>query len=153
MADEVKVIAENRKARHAYDLLERVEAGVQLMGTEVKSLRSGQAELAQAYVEIRGGEAWVVGASIPEYAQGAGANHRPDRDRKLLLHRSEIERLYERVREKGLTLVPLRLYFKGGRVKLEVALARGRNVHDKRHAIAEREVKRQIDRELKSRRR
>ncbi len=153
MADGTKSIAENRKARHNFELLERFEAGIQLTGTEVKSLRSGQVELAQAHAEIRAGEAWLVGASIPEYVQGGDANHRPDRDRKLLLHREEIARLHGKVREKGLTLVPLRLYFKDGRVKVEIALARGRNVHDRREAITEREMKRQLDRAMKTHRR
>ena len=147
-----KTIAENRKARHDYELLERVEAGIQLTGTEVKSLRAGQAQLGQAFAEIRGGEAWLVGASIPEYAMGNVSNHRPDRERKLLLHRGEIDRLYGRVREKGLTLVPTRLYFKDGRVKIEIALARGKDRGDKRRSIADRDAKRQIDRALKARR-
>ena len=147
-----KLITENRRARHDYHLLERIEAGLQLTGTEVKSLRDGGAQLGQAYAEIRDGEAWLVGASISEYAGGNIANHRPERDRKLLLHRREIDSLYGKVREKGLTLVPTRLYFKDGRVKAEIALARGKELRDKRRSIADRDANRQLERELKSRR-
>ncbi len=147
-----KPIAENRRARYDYHLLERVEAGLQLTGTEVKSLREGGAQLAQAYAEIRNGEAWLVAATIAEYVQGNVRNHTPDRDRKLLLHRREIDSLYGMVREKGLTLVPTRLYFKDGKVKVELALARGKEKGDKRRTIADRDAKRQIDRALKSRR-
>jgi SsrA-binding protein len=147
-----KLIAENRKARHDYHLLERVEAGLVLTGTEVKSLRDGRATLGQAWADIREGEAWLQGAEIATYAQGNVANHEPTRPRKLLLHRRELDRLYAQVREKGLTLVPTKLYFKNGRVKVELALARGKDVRDKRQAVADREAKRQIDRAMKSRR-
>jgi SsrA-binding protein len=148
----MKVIAENRRARYDYDLLDRLEAGIALTGTEVKSLREGRVKLGQAYADVRDGEVWLVGASIDEYAQGNIANHEPNRDRKLLLHRREIDSLYGKVRERGLTLVPTRLYFKDGRVKVELALARGRERIDKRRAIADREAKRQVDRALKGRR-
>ena len=124
-----------------------------LTGTEVKSLRGGEATLQQAYAEVRDGEAWLVGLHVPEYAEGNRANHDPDRPRKLLLHRREIERLASRVAEKGFTLVPTRLYFKGGRVKVELALAKGKELRDKRRDIAARDAKRQIERELKSLRR
>ena len=147
-----KLIADNRRARRDYELLERVEAGVVLSGTEVKSARDGKVQLGQAYGDIRGGEAWLVGASIAEYAQGGPFGHEPDRDRKLLLHRSEIDSLYGKVREKGLTLVPTRLYFKNGRAKVELALARGKEQRDKRSDIAKRDADRQIERALKSRR-
>jgi SsrA-binding protein len=147
-----KLIADNRRARFDYDLLERLEAGIVLTGTEVKSLREGRVQLGQAYVDVRGGEAWLVGASIAEYAQGNIQNHDPGRDRKLLLHRREIDSLYGKVSEKGLTIVPTRLYFKDGRVKLEIAVARGRERADKRRAIADREAKRQMERALRSRR-
>ena len=147
-----KLIAENRKARHDYHLLERVEAGLVLTGTEVKSLRDGRATLGQSWADIRDGEAWLQGAEIATYAQGNVANHEPTRPRKLLLHRREIDRLYTQLREKGLTLVPTRLYFKDGRVKVELALARGKDVRDKRQAVVERDAKRQIERALKSRR-
>ena len=146
------MIAENRRARHDYELLDRIEAGVALTGTEVKSLRDGRVQLGQAYADVRDGEVWLVGASIAEYAQGNVANHDPDRDRKLLLHRREIDSLYGKVREKGLTLVPTRLYFKDGRVKIELALARGRERIDKRRAIADRDAKRQMERALRRRR-
>jgi SsrA-binding protein len=147
-----KLIAENRKARHDYHLLERVEAGIVLTGTEVKSLRDGRATLGQAWADIREGEAWLQGAEIATYAQGNVANHEPTRPRKLLLHRRELDRLYAQLREKGLTLVPTKLYFKDGRVKVELALARGKDVRDTRRAVVEREAKRDIDRALKSRR-
>jgi len=145
-----KLITENRRARYDYHLLDRIEAGVQLTGTEVKSLRDGGAQLGQAYAEIRDGEAWLVGASISEYAGGNIANHRPERDRKLLLHRREIDSLYGKVREKGLTLVPTRLYFKDGKVKVELAVARGKEQRDKRRDVADRDAKRQMERALKA---
>jgi len=148
MAD--KLITDNRKARHEYELLERVEAGIVLTGTEVKSLRDGRATLAQAYADVRDGEAWLQGAEIAVYDQGNRANHEPTRPRKLLLHRREIDRLYAQVREKGLTLVPTKLYFKEGRVKVELALARGKNTVDKRRTLAERDAKRQIERAIKA---
>jgi SsrA-binding protein len=147
-----KTIADNRRARHDYELLDRVEAGIQLTGTEVKSLRQGHVQLGQAYADVRGGEMWLVGASIAEYVEGNAANHEPDRDRKLLLHRSEIDSLYGKVREKGLTLVPTRIYFKDGKVKVELAVARGKERQDKRRAIAERDAKRQMERALRARR-
>jgi SsrA-binding protein len=145
-----KTIAENRKARHEYELLERFEAGIALTGTEVKSLREGRATLAQSYADVRDGEAWLQGAEIAIYEQGNRANHEPTRARKLLLHRREIDRLYGQVREKGLTVVPTRLYFKDGRVKVELALARGKNTVDKRRALADRDAKRQIERAFKA---
>jgi SsrA-binding protein len=148
-----KLIAENRRARHDYQLLERFEAGLVLTGTEVKSLRDGRATLAQAWADIREGEAWLQGAEIAIYEQGNRANHDPTRARKLLLHRREIDRLYGQVREKGLTLVPTKLYFKDGRVKIELALARGKDVRDKRRAVQDREAQRDIDRAMKVRRR
>ena len=149
----VKPIAENRRARHDYHLLDRYEAGLQLTGTEVKSLRDGRVTLGQAYADLRDGEVWLIGAHIDEYAQGNLANHEPDRDRKLLLHRREIDRLRGRVQEQGLTLVPTRLYFKDGKAKIELALARGKQVRDKRRDISSREADRQIERALKARQR
>ena len=146
-----KLIADNRKARHEYELLERVEAGLVLQGTEVKALREGRATIARAYADVRGPEIWLVGANIAAYDKGGLANHDPERDRKLLLHRREIDRLRGRVQEKGLTLVPTRLYFKDGRAKIELALARGKELHDKRRDIAKRDADRQIERALKSR--
>jgi SsrA-binding protein len=147
-----KLIVDNRRARHEYHLSDRVEAGLMLVGTEVKALRDGKATLQQAYAEVRDGEAWLVGLHIPEYGHGNRENHDPDRPRKLLLHRREIERLNGQVREKGFTLVPTRLYFKDGRVKAEIALARGKELRDKRRQVADRDARRQIERELKSRR-
>jgi len=147
-----KLIAENRKARHDYHLLDRYEAGLVLTGTEVKSLRDGRAHLRQAYATVRDGEAWLVGAHIAEYGHGNVANHDPDRDRKLLLHQREIASLIGKTQEKGLTLVPTRLYFKDGRAKVELALARGKEQRDKRRDVAKRDAERQIERALKSRR-
>jgi SsrA-binding protein len=148
-----KLIVDNRRARHEYHLGDRVEAGLVLTGTEVKSLRDGEATLQRAYAEVRDGEAWLVGLHVPEYLEGNRANHDPDRPRKLLLHRREIERLASGVAEKGFTLIPTRLYFKDGRVKVEVALARGKELRDKRRDVADRDAQRQIERELKSLRR
>jgi len=148
-----KLIADNRRARHDYNLLDRFEAGLVLTGTEVKSLRGGKASLQQSYAEVRDGEAWLVGLHVPEYVEGNRSNHDPDRPRKLLLHRREIDRLYGQVREKGFTVVPTKLYFKDGRVKVELALARGKELRDKRRDLAARDARRQIERELKSVRR
>jgi SsrA-binding protein len=145
-----KLIVDNRRARHDYHLTDKVEAGLVLRGTEVKSLRLGQATLQQAYAEVHEGEAWLNGLHIPEYVEGNRSNHDPDRPRKLLLHRREIDRIYGQVREKGFTVVPTRLYFKDGRVKVELALAKGKEVRDKRRSIAERDAKRQMERALKS---
>jgi len=147
-----KLIAENRRARHEFHLLERLEAGLVLTGTEVKSLREGRASLRRAFGDVRDGELWLVGAHISPYEQGTHENHDPDRDRKLLLHRKEIASLIGKVQEKGLTLVPTRLYFKDGRAKVELTLARGKDVRDKRRDIAKRDADRQIERALKSRR-
>ena len=146
-----KVIAENRRARHEYHLMDRVEAGLELTGTEVKSLRDGHAIIQRAFADIRGREVYLVGAHIPEYTAGNVANHDPDRDRKLLLHRREIDQLAGKVAERGLTLIPTRLYFKDGRAKVEIALARGKEVRDKRRDVADRDAKRQIERAMKSR--
>jgi SsrA-binding protein len=147
-----KLIVDNRRARHDYHLLERIEAGIVLTGTEVKSLRDGRASLQQAYADLRGGEAWLVGAHISVYEQGNIANHDPDRDRKLLLHKKEAASLAGKVAQRGLTLVPTKLYFKNGRAKVELALARGKEVRDKRRDIAKREADRDMERALKSRR-
>jgi SsrA-binding protein len=147
-----KLIADNRRARHDYTFLERVEAGIVLSGSEVKSLRQGHAVLQRAYADARDGEIWLVGLHIPPYEQASVEPHDPDRDRKLLLHRRQIEQLSSKTAEKGLTLVPTRLYFKDGRAKVELALARGKEGRDKRRDIADRETKRRLERELKSRR-
>jgi SsrA-binding protein len=146
-----KLIADNRRARHEYELLERVEAGLVLQGTEVKALREGRATIQRAFADVRGDEIWLVGANIAAYDKGGIANHDPERDRKVLLHRREIDRLRGQVQEKGLTLVPTRLYFKDGRAKVEIALARGKELRDKRRDLSKREADRQIERALKSR--
>ncbi len=148
----IKVVAENRKARFNYAIEDTVEAGIALTGTEVKSLRDGRVTLAQAYADVRDNEVWLIGADIAVYDQGNIANHEPSRDRKLLLHRGEIASLVGKVREKGQTIVPTRLYFKNGKVKIELALARGKEKGDKRRTIADRDAKRQMERALKSRR-
>lgn len=150
--DGTKLIAQNKRARHDYFLDDRYEAGIQLVGTEVKSLRGGKGSLAEAFVSIEGGQAWLVNAHIPEYAQGNRNNHHPTRQRKLLLHRDEIDKLEKDVKQQGATLVPTRLYFREGLVKLEFALARGKNVADKRHDLAKRDAQRQIDRAMSRRR-
>ena len=146
-----KLIVDNRRARHDYHLLDRVEAGLVLTGTEVKSLRDGRASLQQAYAEVRDGEAWLVGAHISVYDQGSRENHDPDRDRKLLLHRKEVDSLAGKVRERGFTLVPTKLYWRNGRAKVELAVARGKELHDKRRDIARRDAQRDIERALRGR--
>src|SRR5881398_908835 len=145
------LIVDNRRARHDYHLLDRVEAGIVLTGTEVKSLRDGRASLQQAYADVRGGEAWLVGAHISVYDQGNLANHDPDRDRKLLLHKKELASLYGKVRERGFTLVPTKLYFRNGRAKVELALARGKDVRDKRRDLVRRDAQREMERAFKAR--
>ena len=151
MASGEKLITENRKARHEYHLLERHEAGLVLTGSEVKSLRQGQAHLQRSFADIRDGELWLVGSHIAPYDQAAEGNHEPDRDRKLLLHRRQIESLIGKVQERGFTIVPTRLYFKNGRAKVEIALAKGKDVRDKRRDITKRDADRQIERALKQR--
>ena len=140
-----RTVATNRRARHDYEILETVEAGLVLRGTEVKSLRAGQITFKDSYATMRNDEAWLLGCHISPYSHGTDQNHDPERDRKLLLHRREIARLTGKIAERGLTLVPLRLYFKNGRAKVELGLARGRKLHDKRSAIREREVRREMD--------
>ena len=140
-----RTISTNRRARHEYEILETVEAGLVLRGTEVKSLRAAGVTFKDSYATIRNGEGWLLGCHINPYSHGTDANHDPERDRKLLLHRREIARLTGKVAERGLTLVPLRLYFKGGRAKLEIGLARGRKLHDKRSALRERETRREME--------
>ena len=146
-----QLIASNRRARHNFDILETYEAGLVLRGTEVKALRDSRADLKESYARVEGGEAWLIGCHISPYTQGNRANHDPLRPRKLLLHRKEISRLLGKIMEKGLTLVPLRLYFKAGRAKVEIGLARGRKTVDKRHAIREREERREMDRAIRDR--
>jgi SsrA-binding protein len=147
-----KLIADNRRARHDYELLERFEAGVALLGTEVKSLREGKASLQHAYAVVRDGDVWLASANIPEYPQASRQNHAPERERKLLLHRRQIDELAGKVAERGLTLVPTRLYFKDGKVKVEIALARGKDVRDKRRDIADRDARREMERAVKAHR-
>jgi SsrA-binding protein len=144
-------VATNRQASHRYNLLERYECGIVLAGTEVKSLRDGKAQLKDAYATIRDGEVWLIGVYIPPYGPAARDNHEPERDRKLLLHAREIERLIGQTREKGLTLVPTRIYFAGprSRAKVEIALARGKDLYDKRESIRKREMARDVQRELR----
>ncbi len=142
----IKIVARNRKARHEYELLEKVEAGLVLTGTEVKSLRNGKANLEDAYAEIDRDEVWLLGCDIPEYLQANRMNHVPKRRRKLLLHRREIAKLGSKSGEKGLTLVPLSIYFKNGIAKVELSVARGRKTYDKREAIKKQDAKRDIDR-------
>ncbi|APW58646.1 SsrA-binding protein SmpB [Paludisphaera borealis] len=148
-AEGVKIVARNRKARHDYDLLEKVEAGIVLTGTEVKSLRNGKANLEDAYAEITRGEIWLLGCDIPEYLQANRMNHVPKRPRKLLLHRKEIEKLGTKSGERGLTLIPLSIYFKKGMAKVEISIAKGRKTFDKREALKKQDAKRDIDRALR----
>ena len=147
-----KLITLNRKARHEYEIEDTFEAGLALVGTEVKSLRAGKANLADAYAAVKDGEAWLLQAHIAPYSHGNRANHDPLRPRKLLLHSDEIERLARSVQQEGRTLVPLRLYFRHGLVKTEIAIARGKKLHDKRRAKAQRDAERQMRRELGRRR-
>jgi SsrA-binding protein len=149
-----QTIAVNRKARHEYHIEDTVEAGLVLTGTEIKSVRARKVNLSEAYARIDRGEAWLVGAHIAPFEGGNRMNHEPRRDRKLLLHRDEIDGLLGRTRSKGLTLVPLRLYIsERGRAKVEIGLARGKQLHDKRRAIAERDARRDVERELAAARR
>ncbi len=148
-----RTVATNRRARHEYEILETVEAGLVLRGTEVKSLRAGLVNFKDSYATIRNAEAWFVGCHVSPYSHGTDANHDPERDRKLLLHAREITRLTGKIAERGLTLVPLRLYFKHGRAKVELGLARGKKLHDKRSALREREVRREMDRAARAGRR
>src|ERR687891_2535062 len=142
-------VASNRQASHRYHLLEKWECGLVLQGTEVKSLRDGKAQIKDGYATVRDGEVWLHNVNIPPYGPASRENHEPERSRKLLMHKREIERLIGKTREKGLTLVPTRLYFSNGRAKVEIALARGKDVGDKRQAIKEREMRREMDRAIR----
>ena len=146
-----KLIASNKKALHDYFVLQKLEAGIELMGTEVKSLRGGKANLKDSYVAIEGSQAYLVGTHISPYSHGNIANHDPERKRRLLLHKREIEKLHEQIQEKGLTVVPLRLYFKGGRVKTEIAVVRGKKLYDKRETEKRREQEREAAAAMKVR--
>ena len=146
-----KTVAVNRRARHDYAVEETLEAGIVLTGTEIKSIRAGRANLAEAYARIEHGEAWLIGAHIAPYEQGNRNNHEPTRVRKLLLHRDQISELIGRTQAKGFTLVPLKLYIRGGIAKLELGVARGKKAYDKRRAIAERDARRELERATKER--
>ncbi len=141
-------VATNRSASHRYELLDKIECGLVLLGTEVKALRESGAQIKDGFVSVRDGELWLHNVHIPQYTPASRNNHEPERTRKLLAHRREIERLGVRTRERGLTLVPTRIYFSGGRAKVEVAVARGKDRYDKRHAIKERDIKRDLSRSL-----
>lgn len=146
--EHVKVVASNRKARFEYFLLERYEAGLALQGSEIKSVRAGQISLAEAYVRVDGREAWLVDAHVAPYEQASRFGHDPRRPRKLLLHRKEIRELWNAVRQKGMSIVPTRVYLKEGRAKVEIAIGRGKKQRDKRQVIARREAEREIERQM-----
>lgn len=146
--DAFKVVATNRKARHEYFILDTYEAGLELRGSEIKSIRAGQISLGQAYIRLDGQEAWLVDAHVAPYEQANINNHDPLRPRRLLLHRDEIRKLWDTVRQKGVTIIPLRIYLKKGRAKAEIAVAKGKKLYDKRDAIARRDVEREIQQEF-----
>jgi SsrA-binding protein len=148
----IKVIARNRRARHDYQIEDTYEAGLVLTGTEVKSLRAGRASINEAFAQVSGGELWLHGLHIPEYERGTWTNHEPRRTRKLLLHRKEIDRLASQTAERGFTIIPLSLYFSGGRAKVELGLGRGKRTYDKRQDLAQRDAAREVDRALRRRR-
>ena len=144
----VKIVATNRKARHEYFILDTYEAGLELKGSEIKSIRAGQISLAEAYIRVDEKQAWLVDAHVAPYNQASRNNHDPRRPRLLLLHRQEIRELWNEVRQKGVTVIPLSVYLKEGRAKIEIAIAKGKKLYDKRAAIAERDAKREIERQL-----
>lgn len=150
--DGKKVISRNRKARFEYELFDIFEAGIELRGTEIKSIRAGQVSLSEAYIRTNGRQAWLVGANIAPYDQASVFNHDPKRDRRLLLHKREIKTLWDGTRLKGMTVIPTQLYLRDGRAKVEIALARGKRKYDKRQAIKKRDMERDIDRALDNRR-
>jgi SsrA-binding protein len=150
--DGTKLICRNRRAFHDYEIMERLECGLVLTGTEVKSLRDHTASLEDAYAKVEDGEVWLLGSDIPEYAMGNRMNHKPKRPRKLLLHRREIDRFAGKASQRGLTLVPLRLYFKNGRAKVELAVARGKQHHDKREALKKADAQREMRRAMSDKR-
>ena len=151
MAEKVKVVATNRKAKHDYFLYDHLEAGLVLQGSEIKSIRAGQISLKEAYVQIDGQEAWLIDAHIAPYEHANRFNHKPRRPRKLLLNRREIDRLWDEIRKKGITIVPLRVYLKNGRAKVEIALAKGKKQYDKRQTIAKRDAQREVERQFRQR--
>jgi len=152
-ADGIKIICRNKRAFHEYEIHDTLECGVVLTGTEVKSLRDGHSSLEDAYAKVEGGEVWLIGSDIPEYAMGNRMNHKPKRSRKLLLHRSEIDKFVGKASQRGFTLVPLKMYFKNGIAKVELAVARGKQQHDKREAQKKAEAQREIKRAMSNRRR
>jgi SsrA-binding protein len=149
--ENIKVVATNRKARHEYFILDTYEAGIELRGSEIKSIRAGQISLSEAYIKIDGQEAWLVDAHIAPYEQANHYNHDPLRPRRLLLHRDEIRKLWDTVRQKGVTVIPLRVYLKNGRGKVEIATAKGKKLYDKRAEIARKDVEREMQREVHNR--
>ena len=151
MTEGIKVVATNRKASHEYFLLERFEAGLAPQGSEIKSIRAGQISLAEAYVRIDGHEAWLVDAHVAPYEHAGPLNHAPRRPRKLLLHRSQIRELWAEMRQKGVTVIPLRVYLKDGRAKVEIAVAKGKKLYDKRHDLAEKDARREMERQVRNR--
>jgi len=151
METKVKVVASNRKASHEFFLMDRFEAGIALQGSEIKSIRAGQMSLAEAYVRVDGEEAWLENAHIAPYEQASFYNHAPRRPRRLLLHKKEIRKLWNEVRQKGGTIVPTRVYLKNGRAKIEIAVAKGKKLYDKRQSIAQRDVDRELAREFRRR--
>lgn len=150
--DNQRVISENRRARHEYHILDTLECGIVLLGSEVKTLREGRVSIEEAYARVKDGEVWLLGCDIPEYPQASRFNHPPRRPRKLLLHRREIKRFAHRAFERGLTLVPLRLYFKSGRAKVLLGLCRGKQLHDKRESLKKAQAQRDIQRVMRRRR-
>ena len=149
--DSWKIVARNRRARHEFELLDSVEAGIVLTGTEVKSLRNGKASLEEAYAGVQNDEVWLYGCDIPEYLQANRMNHKAKRPRKLLLHRVEIDKIIAKASERGLTIVPLKIYFKDGMAKVEICVARGRKAYDKRDALKKQDAKRDMDRAIRGR--
>jgi SsrA-binding protein len=147
-----KLIAQNKKARHDYSIEDVFECGIVLTGTEVKSLRAGRASLIDGYATVENGELWLAGVHIPEYTQGTWTNHETRRKRKLLVHLQEIKKLHIKIKEGGVTLIPLQLYFNNGRAKIEIAVARGKKAHDKRDSLMERQASREVEREISRRR-
>ena len=148
---DIKVVATNRKARHEYFLLDTYEAGIALQGSEIKAIRAGQISLAQAYIRLDGQEAWLMDAHVAPYEQAGRFNHDPLRPKKLLLHSDEIRKLWDTVRQKGVTVIPLRIYLKNGRAKVEIAVAKGKKLYDKRAAIAQRDAEREIEQQFHNR--
>ncbi len=148
IAKEYKTVATNRKARHEYFILDTYEAGISLQGSEIKSIRAGQISLSEAYVQVENGQAWLVDAHVAPYEQASRFNHDPRRPRRLLLHQSQIREMFDAVRQKGVTIIPLQVYLKNGRAKLEIGIAKGKKLYDKRAAIAERDARREIEREM-----